>query len=137
MKKLFLISSIFAAFIFAGCLKDEGFDNHEYGINDPDNSPDAVGFPWVYNPDIRISSLVYLTAPQTVEAPTVLLASGDGAQGDVHVNLTLNPSLVTAYNADPNNTPLAILPAGGFTIPSLKVTIPAGARVGVLTITIP
>jgi hypothetical protein len=137
MKKIFLIPVLFATLNLASCLKDEGFDNHEYGINDPDNSTEAVGFPWAYNPDIRINSVVSVSTPQVVEAPTVVLASGDAAKSDLHVNLTLNPALVTAYNADPDNTPLATFPSGGYTIPSLKVTIPAGGRIGVLKINIP
>jgi Domain of unknown function (DUF1735) len=125
--------------LFNSCLKDKGFENHEYGINDPDESENGVGFPWAYNPEPRLLSVDAVTTSQTLEAPTILLLTGDPAPTDLHVNLVANPSLVAAYNADPANAnkQMSTFPAGAYTIPNLKVTIPAGKRVGVLKITIP
>ena len=47
MKKILLTSSLFAvmALLLTSCLKDKGFDNQTYGINDPDTQPPGVGFP--------------------------------------------------------------------------------------------
>lgn len=46
MKRIKSLSLLLVAIAIAGtgCLKDKGFDNHEYGINDPDGSPAGVGF---------------------------------------------------------------------------------------------
>ena len=138
MKKLFLSTMLLAAMGlgFTGCLKDEGFDNNEYGINDPDDSPGGVGFPWAYSAAPTLLSVNAITTPQTVEAPTILLLEGNPAPTDLHVNLVANQALVTAYNAA-NNTNYLNFPAGAYNIPSLKVTIPAGSRMGVLNVNIP
>ena len=47
MKKIISSTLILAALAvsFTGCLKDKGFENHTYGINDPDTQPPGVGFP--------------------------------------------------------------------------------------------
>ena len=47
MKRIFLASALLATMglFLTGCLKDKGFDNHEYGINDPDTQPPGIGFP--------------------------------------------------------------------------------------------
>ena len=46
MKKISITLALFTAmaFAFTGCLKDKGFENGEYGINDPDTQPPGVGF---------------------------------------------------------------------------------------------
>ncbi|HEX8314121.1 MAG TPA: DUF1735 domain-containing protein [Flavisolibacter sp.] len=139
MKKI-ILNTLFLAtlgFTFTGCLKDKGFEKNEYGINDPDDSPEGIGFPWAYNPDPRIISVNPSTSLQTVNAPTVLFLAGDPAPKDIHVNLVANQSLVTDWNANPDNTPFATFPAGAYNIPGLKVTIPAGSRLGVLNINVP
>ena len=47
MKRIFITTTLFAALavLFTSCLKDKGFDNGTYGINDPDTQPPGVGFP--------------------------------------------------------------------------------------------
>ncbi len=138
MKKIIISSALLAAtFIFSGCLKDKGFDNHEYGINRPQGSPPGVGFPWATSADVNITSVEVKTTPQTVQAPTIVFAADQPAPQDIHVNLVANPALVAAYNAANPGSPLATFPAGAYSIPSLKVTIPKGQRMGALNITIP
>jgi hypothetical protein len=138
MKKIMISSALLAAtFIFGGCVKDKGFENHEYGINSPEASPAGVGFPWATASDATINSVEVKTSAQTVAAPTITLFADQPAPQDIHVNLTLNMALVTAHNADPAKTPLTTFPAGAYSIPSLKVTIPKGERMGALNITIP
>ena len=126
-----------ATFIFSGCLKDKGFEDHEYGINRPEDSPPGVGFPWATSADVNITSVNVSTSPQTVQTPTIIFAADQPAPQDIHVNLTANPALVAAYNAANPGSPLATFPAGAYSIPSLKVTIPKGERMGALNITIP
>jgi hypothetical protein len=138
MKKIMISSALLAAtFIFGGCLKDKGFDNHEYGINRPQSSPAGIGFPWATASDVQITSVEVKTSAQTVAIPTITLMADQPAPQDLHVNLTANQALVAAYNADPAHTPLATFPAGAYSISSLKVTIPKGERMGALNITIP
>lgn len=138
MKKLMISSALLAAtFIFSGCLKDKGFDNHEYGINKPEDSPPGVGFPWATASDVQITSIEVKTSPQTIGIPTITFAADQPAPQDIHVNLTANQALVAAYNAANPSNALTTFPAGAYSIPSLKVTIPKGKRMGALNITIP
>lgn len=138
MKNIF-IPSLFAAMIFiagTGCIKDKGFENNEYGINDPDNSPAGIGFPEAVNV-INIKGVNFVTTPQTINDPLVNLESGKPAPKDLHITLVANPSLVAAYNSDPNNSPLTALAANLYNIPTLKITIPAGKTFGSIAINIP
>ncbi|MBL0130553.1 MAG: hypothetical protein IPP43_05085 [Chitinophagaceae bacterium] len=47
MKRILITTTLFAALavLFTSCLKDKGFDNGTYGINDTDTQPPGVGFP--------------------------------------------------------------------------------------------
>lgn len=138
MKKLIISSALLAAtVIFSGCLKDKGFEDHEYGINRPEDSPPGVGFPWATSADVNITSIEVRTTAQTVQTPTITLAADQPAAQDITVNLTANQALVAAYNTANPGSPLTTFPAGAYSIPSLKVTIPKGSRIGALNITIP
>ena len=139
MKKI-VLNTIFLATLaigFAGCLKDKEFEEHQYGINDPDNSAAGVGFPWASSPEPRIISVNPSTSTQLVEAPTVEIFTGDPAPQDLHVNLVLNPALIAAHNSDPDNDSIFLLAPSQYSIPSLKVTVPKGSRWAPLKINIP
>ena len=140
MKKIVLSSVLFTAIalMFAGCLKDEGFENHEYGINDPDLSPPGVGFALAGKPFGKNTIGIDLsTSPQVVNNIIfVKLFAGKKAAADVHITLTLNNALVTAYNAA-NGTNIQILPASMYSIPTLDLVIPAGQEFVTVPITIP
>ncbi|HEX6193234.1 MAG TPA: DUF1735 domain-containing protein [Chitinophagaceae bacterium] len=138
MKRLFIAPALLiatTAIVLGGCLKDEGFDNHEYGINDPDTQPPGIGFP-----DAARTTASYaienVATPQTIDAPFVNLEYGKTAPSDIHVNLVLNPTLVTNYNAA-NGTSYVVPAPNLYSISSLKVTIPAGGRNVTLPIVIP
>lgn len=137
MKKLLLASALFTAmiFMFSSCLKDKGFNNGLYGINDPDTQPPGIGFPEASNSNngFAINSL---STPQTILAPMVNLFSGKPAESDVHVVLQLDNSIVTAYNTA-NGTAFVVPTAGQYTINTLNVTIPAGQRNVFVPIVIP
>jgi len=128
MKRI-ILSSIFIAalaFVFTGCLKDKGFDNYEYGINDPDTQPPGVGFPRgaaaKYTVGINLAS-----GEQSVDGVVyVNLESGTAASSDVTITIQLNDALRTAYNTA-NGTNILALPAARFSVP-LSLTIPAGQR---------
>ncbi len=137
MKKIFLSFSLFTAvaILLTSCLKDKGFENGTYGINDPDTQPPGVGFPRAsaakYTVGINLS-----TTPQVVNGVVfVNLESGVPATSDVVVTLKLNDALRTAYNTANSTNILALNPAL-FNV-GLTVTIPAGQRNGQIPITFP
>jgi len=129
MKKI-LSTTLFVAAMavaFTGCLKDKGFDNHTYGINDPDTQPPGVGFPLAakakndYGLDVSAS-------PQVVnDMVYVNLESGKPASSDVHVTLTnTSATQVAAYNTA-NGTNIQVLPSALFSV-ATALTIPSGGR---------
>lgn len=128
MKKIILASALFSAmaFILTSCLKDKGFENGTYGINDPDTQPPGVGFP-------RAASAKYTVGIDLTSSPQSLngviyvnLESGQPAASDVHITLQLNDALRTAYNTA-NGTTIKAMPPALFSFP-LTLTIPAGQR---------
>lgn len=129
MKKL-LASSLFLATIvvaLTGCLKDKGFDNNQYGINDPDTQPPGVGFPLAANKK-NTFGLDVSGANQIVEGLVyVNLEAGTPSSSDIVITLALDSNLIKAYNTA-NATTIQIMDYTKFTIPSLTLTIPAGQR---------
>ncbi len=132
MKKTFLITTLFAAMavMFTGCLKDKGFENGTYGINDPDTQPPGVGF--ALGNKTQSFGLNVQSTLQAVEGLVfVNLLTGNPASSDVQVTLTNNTTTaVAAYNSANNLTganQVLVFPTGLYTMAS-TVTIPAGAR---------
>ncbi len=129
MKRILSTSLILAAMTvaFTGCLKDKGFENGTYGINDPDTQPPGVGFPYGSKAKVDFG-LNVTTTPQTVgDYVYVNLESGVPASSDVHVTLSNNSTaLVNAYNAA-NGTTIQVLPTAIWSVPT-SLTIPAGGR---------
>jgi len=129
MKKIKILSLLLVAIAFAGtgCLKDKGFDNHEYGINDPDNSPAGVGF---LN-GIRFRNVVGLNLspdPQIITTElTVSVLAAKIPTSAVTVRLQLDPTIVTDYNAA-NGTSISPLDPSLYSITSLDLVIPAGSK---------
>lgn len=140
MKRVFLSSVLFASLglLLTGCLKDKGFDNQEYGINDPDTQPPGVGFP------LAAAKTKYTVALDagvpTLQAVNgvlyVNLLGGKPASSDIHVTVVLNDALRVKYNTD-NGTNIIVLPSAFYNIPTLTVTIPAGSLNGQVPINIP
>jgi len=131
MKKIFLISSFLTASVIflAGCLKDEGFDNQEYGINDPDTQPPGVGFPLASKTNNKNTiGLNFVATSQTInDILYINLETGNPASSDVHITLKIDTMKVLAYNALPGTTDLKPLLPSQYQI-ATTVTIPAGAR---------
>jgi hypothetical protein len=129
MKKILSISLVIAvlAVAFTGCLKDKGFDNGTYGINDPDTQPPGVGFPFgsktkndwgldVTSTNQPVTGLVYVN-----------LEAGALPKSDIKITLADNSAaMVTAYNAA-NGTNIQVLPAAIWNVLT-SLTIPAGGR---------
>lgn len=115
------------AFSLLGCLKDKGFENYQYGINDPDTQPPGIGFPLGFKSK-NDYGLNASSSPQDVEGLVfVKLNAGNPASTDVSVTMVDSTTAMTAsYNALNQLTGTsAILP-----MPSVKYTVP-------LTLTIP
>jgi len=129
MKKIFLTSTLFAALAImgTGCLKDKGFEDHEYGINDPDDSPTGVGFPLAAKAKNTVGIEIKSTPQVISDVPVVVLFAGEPAQNDVHLKLTLNPGLVAAYNTA-NGTDILNMPTNLYSFQTLDVTLPAGQK---------
>lgn len=139
MKKVLSTSLLLAAmaFAFTGCLKDKGFENHTYGINDPDTQPPGVGFPLGTTAKNTIGlDAGVATLQQIKNVIFINILGGVPAKSDVKVTLSLNDNLRTAYNAA-NGTSILQMPAAYYSLPSLTVTIPAGSMNGTIPINIP
>jgi hypothetical protein len=138
MKKILSSSLILAtlAVAFTGCLKDKGFDNHTYGINDADTQPPGVGFPLGATAKNTIGLDAGVATNQAINNIVwVNLEGGSPAKSDVHVTLVLNDALRVAYNTA-NGTNILAMPAAYYNV-ALTVVIPAGATGGMVPINIP
>src|ERR1700741_178994 len=128
MKKLLSTSLLLAAmaFAFTGCLKDKGFDNHTYGINDPDTQPPGVGFPLGTSAKYTVGLDAGVATLQAINNVIFInILGGIPAKSDVQVTLQLNDALRTAYNTATGSN-IVLFPAAFYSIPTLTVTLPAG-----------
>lgn len=136
MRKIFLNSVLFAAvtIMAVGCLKDKGFEDHKYGINDPDTQLPGVGFPLSTKPFHKNTVGVDLqaNAQDVNDVVFINLLAGETSNSDVTVNLVINDALRKNYNA---SLPASSLEADSiWEMPSnlynlaMTVTIPAGQR---------
>lgn len=139
MKKILSSSLIILAALaiaFTGCLKDRGYDNHTYGINDPDTQPPGVGFPRAATAKNTVGLDAGVGTNQAInDYVFVKLETGTPAKSDVHVTLVLNDGLRTAYNTA-NGTNILAMPAAYYNV-AFNVIIPAGATGGQIPINIP
>jgi len=133
MKKIFITTALFTAmsFMFTGCLKDKGFANNEYGINDPDTQPPGVGFPLASKAKNDFG-LNVSASPQTVTGMVyVNLESGKPAPSDINITLTnTTTAKVAAYNTANGLTgtnAVLELPSSIYTVAG-SLVIPAGGR---------
>jgi hypothetical protein len=128
MKRILLTSILFSAvsFMITGCLKDKGFDNHEYGINDPDTAKPGVGFS--KGNKAQTFGLEVSATNQAVPGMVfVALFDGEPAKQPVQVTLVDNTTaLLAAYNAV-NGTNVLPLPTNLYSLPSMTITVPVGA----------
>lgn len=128
MKKILSTSLLVAAMAvaFTGCLKDKGFDNHTYGINDADSQPPGVGFPKAVSAKNSVGVDLSPTSQNVNDLVFVNLESGTPASSDVHITLAIDDAIRVAYN-NANGTNIIQLPASAYSL-ALNLTIPAGQR---------
>jgi hypothetical protein len=133
MKKIVLASLFIAGMsvAFTGCLKDKGFENNEYGINDPDTQPPGVGFPFGSKSKTDFGLDVSASAQTVPGLVYVNLESGTPTKSVVAVTLTNNTTALTAaYNTANGLTgsgAVLALPTALYSVP-LSLTIPSGGR---------
>ncbi len=128
IKYLFIILTCLT---IAGCVKDKGFDNNEYGLKDVNNLPSGVGLPESTAPGSIVSfSIDNIETAQTIKAPLVRFFSNGNASANITVQLSVNNALV-----DLNK--YTVLPEAAYQIASLNLTIPAGVDSVRLPIVIP
>jgi hypothetical protein len=124
MKKLLTITSLACAMLFSSCLKDKGFENNEYGINLNDGSPAAVAFK--KGNEAKSSFGVDVATGSQELALLVNYTGATPSNVDITVNIVIDNSILTAYNAA-NGTNIQALPASSISVPATLV-IPAGQR---------
>lgn len=142
MKKnrLSLLALSFVILALAGCIKDKGFDNNEYGIKDPAGVAKGVGFSLALNQSNSVGLDAISSTLQTVnDNVAVNLLNEEVAPRDVKVNFIIDNSIIDKYNTAIANTTdsIRILKPIYYTLPSTFVTIPAGKRLGQIAIKIP
>src|SRR5687767_3155788 len=130
MRKVFLSGGLATLLLvtIVGCLKDEEFEDQQYGLQVP--GVNGVSFPEKLQSPVT-KGIVAQSAPQDVTGPLLSLNSGSAPSAPVTVTLATDDALVTAEG-------LELMPVGSFTINSLNVTIPAGSITSdALKITVP
>lgn len=139
MKKIKFLTLLLVAIAVTGtgCLKDKGYDNQQYGINDADASPAGVGFTLGVN-FFNNTGLTLTDQPQLVDSAvvTISLLSGKPATTDVVVKVQVDPALLTDYNAA-NSTNIIPLDPALYNISTVDVVIPAGKTKGIIEINVP
>jgi hypothetical protein len=129
MKRIKSLSLLLVSIAIAGtgCLKDKGFDNHEYGINDPDGSPAGVGFNLGGTPKQSVG--INLSGdPQSIDGIiNVALFSSSLAQNDINVKIASDPTIVSNYNSD-NNTSIIELDPSLFSFDATDLVIKKGEK---------
>lgn len=146
MKRKFLSSLLIAVagmFVLTGCLKDKGFENNEYGINDPDTQPPGVAFPLAAKAKNTFGLNVSGSNQEVNDMVYVNLESGKPAPSDITITLELDSNLVKSYNTA-NGTNIKVMGYSLFSMPGLAgsparttVTIPAGGRNVQIPINVP
>ena len=128
MKKIFKWSFavVLGSIGLTSCLKDDI-------LLDPDKTTNVIELVNTSVPISPITSEIIAFSNSFVasaESPLDIVVRYTGAHTapeDITVNLTVDPSLITAYNTQNNRTYIA-LPSNLYTIPSLSVTIPKGGK---------
>lgn len=119
MKKLSIFFGLFALlFAVAGCLKDKGFEDQQYGIQVA--SDKAVAFPQTSSSPVVVG-ITGQPAPVVVGGPLLAIEDASAPASNVTVKLAYDQDLVVAEGLVP-------LPAGTFSLNTLDAVIPAGSK---------
>ena len=128
MRKISLFSTLtLSVFLLAGCLKDKGFDNGEYGT--VVNEVKAVAFPQAPTSPVTVA-ITGTPNPVTVPGPLITVEASGPASSDIQLQLAFDDVLVTAEGLTP-------LPAGSYTLSTMTPVIPKDSSfINNLTLTI-
>ncbi len=118
------IAPVFFLVFLASCLKDKGFENQDYGLNDL-GTDKHVNFLKSYEKDGN--NVVGILATPVIEDFDffVLNITGPATKSDVTVNIAIDNTIITEANIA-NGTAFLPLPAAAYDLP-LSYTYPAGA----------
>jgi len=111
------------SFSFTACLKDEGYDNGQYGAVRNTAGQEFLSIP-VAAKNPNVLGLESKTGSQNVEMFVASYDFVDPASADITGTLVLNNALIAAADAT-----AVVLPANTYTIPSNTITVKSGARV--------
>lgn len=131
-----LFVSIIACVVFAGCLKDKDFDNGSIqSVHTNGSTPQVI--------EIRLTALntsnFFIlavdnsTSDTTVDLVPINLATASPASQDIHVTVSLDSTLVDAYDTA-NATDYAAPSSNMYTIANPVVTISKGSNTGYVQI---
>ena len=133
MKKLL---SIFLGFLsivaFTSCLKDQGFENQEYGLkeggilDEPFVQILGGGLAKFNSQLIAPNTSDPLNTADTVTFKIFYVNNSKPADKDIKVTVAINPAALAAYNANPAQPDFEALPDSTFTILNKVVTVKAG-----------
>ena len=136
MKKITLILTL-TILGLTSCLKDKGFNNFEYGINDPGGQPKGVSFPLASDDLYNVGLDAVSSTLQTIsDAVVVITETGDVPTTNVAVKLVLDPTIVSSYNTA-NSTNVILLRPDLYSLSALDIVIPAGKTRSNIDIRIP
>lgn len=129
-KKIYFITTILAAMAalsLSSCLKDPRY------VNLAQSTP-IVNFPLGglshFSADAITSS-----SDTIVQQFAIDVASASPPTSATTVNIAVDNTIITAYNATESAVVYQPMPAGSFALSATTVTIPAGQRVGIVTVT--
>ncbi len=135
MKKLIFNKNWFYLFAlvsatFTSCLKDDGYENGEYGLKDVEGN-EFVSIPKASKTNtINVLAVEAKAQPQELSLFEVSYDYVNPASSPITVTVGVNNALVTNYNANNGaaDTDYEVLPQAAYTMSSMTVTVPAGAR---------
>lgn len=112
----------FLSATITSCLKDKGFDDGLYGAVRNTEGQEFVTIPKGSKP-VNVIAIEAKATPQEISLFQASYDFVNPASTDITVNLKINNKLVTDFNPDAKP-----LPTNAYTLPSMKVVIPAGKR---------
>lgn len=133
MKKISFVLLTFLVIFGTGCLKDKGFDNQEYGINNPGSTAAGVGFNGAYTRGIGLD---VTGDAQLLDATfsTIGYYAATPPSSDMHLTIATDPTLVDDYNTA-NGTSIVVLDPSAYTLDE-NFVLPAGSQYATLPISI-
>ena len=138
-KKILKVMGLLAiVFAVSSCLKDEGFENQQYGINangTPASSLRSVKIVegGIDGGDIRRSLLAFANPSAALDSSSFTIAYFDNASSlpkapaTITVTLGIDPAFITSYNAS-QATQYERMPDSLFTFTTTTTTIAAGQQ---------